>query len=77
MLLHSKLEEEAILNLEFKAGSRLSEIIDLRNNEERKRKLRMDVHFREQQTYLHDRLLEERWKTEDEELRLKREMGKH
>jgi hypothetical protein len=46
-MLHSKLEEEAILNLEFKAGSRLSEIIDLRNNEERKRKLRMDVHFRE------------------------------
>jgi hypothetical protein len=43
MFLNSKLEEEALMNLEFKAAQRMNELIELRNKEERERKIRLNV----------------------------------
>jgi hypothetical protein len=40
------LEEEALLNLEFKGAARLNEVIELRNREERQRRTRLDLDFR-------------------------------
>lgn len=74
MFLNSKLEEEALMNLEFKAAQRMNELIELRNKEERERKIRLNVQQRNRELMMMDHAVEERWRSEQEELRLKRQL---
>jgi hypothetical protein len=46
-IIQSRLEEEALLNLEFQAAQRLNELIDSRNKEERARRLRIELDQRD------------------------------
>jgi len=70
-IIQSRLEEEALLNLEFQAAQRLNEIIDLRNKEERARKLRIEMEQRDRQARIKERIWEDNIRAEDEEAKLK------
>jgi len=70
-LIRSKVEEEELLDLEFQAALRLNEVRDLRNTEERARKIRTEINYIDRQHKLRDRVWEENLKAEDEEFRLR------
>lgn len=70
-LIRSKVEEEELLDLEFQAALRLNEVRDLRNTEERARKIRTEISYIDRQSKLRDRVWEENLKAEDEEFRLR------
>lgn len=75
-LLESRLEEEALLGLEFSMNQKVQEIIEMRNREERQRKLKQELEFKAKQEEFEAKLQEERWKNEDLEMNLKRELLK-
>ena len=70
-ILQSRLEEEALLNLEFQAAKRLNEMIDIRNKEENAKSLTTDLEFKEKQKIMKERLFEEARRAEEEEKRLR------
>lgn len=70
-ILRSKLEEEELMDLEFQAALRLNEVRDLRNMEERARKIRTEINYIDRQNKLRDRVWEENLKAEDEEFKLR------
>jgi len=75
-LLESKLEEEALLGLEFTMSQKINEIITMRNREERQRKIRQELDFKGKQESFVTKLTEERWKNEDLESNLRKELQK-
>lgn len=70
-LIQSRLEEEKLLSLEFQAAQRLNEITELRNGEERARRIRTEIDYMERQNRLRDRVWEENLRAEDEEFKLR------
>jgi len=70
-ILRSKVEEEELVDLEFQAALRLNEVRDLRNMEERARKVRTEINYIDRQHKLRDRVWEENLKAEDEEFKLR------
>jgi len=75
-LLESKLEEEALLGLEFTMSQKINDIVNMRNREERQRKLRQELDYKNKQENFSLKLMEERWKNEDLEANLRRELQK-
>ena len=75
-LLESKLEEEALLGLEFTMSQKINDIVNMRNREERQRKLRQELDYKNKQENFSSKLMEERWKNEDLEANLRRELQK-
>ena len=76
-LIQSRLEEEALLNLEFQAAQRLNEITELRNTEERARRIRTEMDYTQRQNRLRDRVWDENLRAEDEEFKLRMDIIRH
>lgn len=70
--IRNRLEEEALLNLEFQAMQRVEELKAQREAEVEADTLRAEAQSRRRAAELDDRLLGEAWKTEDEERKLMR-----
>jgi hypothetical protein len=66
-----QMEEEALANLELQANHRLMELMRLRTNEESVRKLKQEQRNWMQEQQLKERVVQEQWKLQDEERRLK------
>mmetsp|Transcript_7554 Transcript_7554/g.14056 ORF Transcript_7554/g.14056 Transcript_7554/m.14056 type:complete len:1248 (+) Transcript_7554:1420-5163(+) len=70
----NQLEEEGLATLELQATHRLMELMRLRTNEESVRKLKNEQRNWAQEQELKERIIQEQWKLEDEERRLKLEL---
>ena len=71
---HSRLQDEAISNMEQKATQRIMELMSLREKEDRTRQLRNQIDQRKKEEEEKDRLTSEKWKLEDEERRIQQEL---
>lgn len=72
--IRSQLEEEGLATLELQATNRMMELMRLRTNEESVRKLKIEQRNWAQEQELKERIVQEQWKLEDEERRLKLEL---
>jgi len=70
-LIQSRLEEDQLSRLEFQVTQRLNEVTELRNKEERARKIRTEIDFIDRQNKLRDQVWDENLRAEDEEFKLK------
>ena len=64
---HSRLQDEAINNMEQKASQRIMELMSLREREDRQRQLKSELTHKRQEDDKLDSLNSEKWKLEDEE----------
>lgn len=71
---HSRLQDEAISNMEQKATSRIMELMNLREREDKTRQLKSEVDQRRKEEEKKDHITSETWKLEDEERRIKQEL---
>ena len=69
-VLKQRMEEEALLNLENQAATRVRQLQSSRSEEERARELRAELKAKEDKMKLDDKVLMDRMKIEDEERRL-------
>ncbi|KRX10674.1 WD40-repeat-containing domain [Pseudocohnilembus persalinus] len=72
----TRMEEEAIQNLEFKSAARMNELLQIRAREERQRRAKLDLEYVQQQSEKQDMLQDQRHQTEDLEARLQRDIIK-
>jgi hypothetical protein len=75
-VIKQRMEEEALLNLEHQAATRIGKLQTARSEEERGRGLRSELKTKEDKMLLEDRLLMDRFKVEDEERRLATEIDR-
>jgi len=68
---HSKLQDEAISNMEQKATQRIMELMSLRERDDKSRQLKSEIDQRRQEEDAQDRVVQEKWQLEDEERRIK------
>ncbi len=73
-IIQSRVEDEELHDLEFKATQRLHEVTDMRNKEERARKVRMELDYVDRQKRLRDHIWEENLRAEDEEFKLRMDL---
>eukprot|EP00742_Colponemidia_sp_Colp-10_P013948 GILJ01015792.1.p1 GENE.GILJ01015792.1~~GILJ01015792.1.p1 ORF type:complete len:1219 (+),score=262.29 GILJ01015792.1:520-3657(+) len=72
----ARLEEEALLNLEFQASQRLQELAEIREREDNARHLRMELSAKDREAELKTKLVNESWTTEDEERKLRQQLAR-
>lgn len=72
----ARMQDEQIANMEFKANQKLLEMLQRQQSEDAVRKMKNEFEARQREEEHRDRLVQERWRAEDQEQRLKSEVIK-
>lgn len=68
--LQARIQDEAVSNLEFKTHIKLQELLSQKHLEEQSRRMRLETLAKEKESVLKEKILNNKWKQEDEERKL-------